>query len=560
MAQRVIGLDIGTHAVRAAELSLGRGGSDPTLTRFAQVALPAGAVVDGEVVDPGLVATSLRRLWAEGGFKSRRVILGVGNQRVVVRQADLPQMSEEDLRSALQFEAQELIPIPIDEAILDFDILEQIADNEAGDPMMRVLLVAAHRDMVANLVTAATEAGLTPDLVDVVPFALIRAAGEVSPPPLLGDEQRASEAIVGIGGGVTNVVVHEGGVPRFVRILVTGGAGVTQAIADELDVDPDMAEDLKRRADLASSDALEARAGRVVADRTTPLVEEIRGSLDFYLAQSDATPISRVLVTGGGSRTPQLLARLTEQLRLPVERAHPLERVAVGRTGIPETELIDAEPLLATPIGLALAGRRPENGTGRRLSVLPREVEIVREQRRQSVVVAGGVGAFAVLLLAIWLAQNGKVNDERHKADRAEAEVAQLRRQTAGLQDATQLQTQLDQRRQTVAAALTGDIAWTRLIQQIATVIPNDVWLTSFTGSSASGQGTVNFSAMGFDHTSAARWLLRVGELPSLTNLWLPSSAKQGEGANALVTFSSTATLTPAAGSDRLQRYTGESG
>jgi type IV pilus assembly protein PilM len=560
MAQRVVGLDIGTHAVRAAELSLGRGGNDATLTRFAQVALPVGAVVDGEVVDPGLVATSLRRLWTEGGFKSRRVVLGVGNQRVVVRQADLPQMSDDELRSALQFEAQELIPIPMDEAILDFDILEQIASNDAGDPMMRVLLVAAHRDMVANLVTAATEAGLTPDVVDVVPFALIRAAGDVTPPPLLDDEPRTSEAIVGIGGGVTNVVVHEGGVPRFVRILATGGAGVTQAIADELDVDPEMAEDLKRRADLASSDALEARAGRVVADRTTPLVEEIRGSLDFYLAQNDATPISRVLVTGGGSRTPQLLARLTEQLRLPVERAHPLERVAVGRTGIPETDLVDAEPLLATPIGLALAGRRSESGTGRRLSVLPREVEIVREQRRQSLVVAGGVGAFAALLLAIWVAQNGKVNDERHKADQAEAEVAQLRRQTASLQDATQLQTQLDQRRQTVTAALTGDIAWTRLIQQIATVIPNDVWLTSFTGSTANGQGTVNFAAMGFDHTSAARWLLRVGELPSITNLWLPSSAKQGEGASALVTFSSTATLTPAAASDRLQRYTGESG
>ena len=549
MAQHVIGLDVGTHAVRAAELMLGRG-NDATLTKFAQIALPANAVVDGEVVDPGLVATSIRRLWTEGGFKSRRVILGVGNQRVVVRQADLPQMAEEDLRSALQFEAQELIPIPIDEAILDFDILEHITGTD-NEPLMRVLLVAAQRDMVANLVTAATEAGLTPDLVDVEPFALIRAVGDVQP-PLLGEAR--SEAIVSIGAGVTNVVVHEAGVPRFVRILVTGGASLTTAIAEELDVDADLAEDLKRRADVTSSDALEARAGRVLADRTNPLVDEIRGSLDFYLAQNDATPISRVLVTGGGSRTAGMLARLTEQLRLPVERAHPLERIAIGRIGIPEAELVDAEPLLATPIGLALAGRKPESG--RRLTVLPREVEIVREQRRQSVAVAGGVGAFAALLLAIWLAQNGKVNDERRKADQTEAEVADLRRQTAGLQDASQLQTQLDQRRQTITAALQGDVAWTRLIQQIATVIPNDVWLTSFSGSSSGGAGTVNIAASGFDHTSAARWLLRVGELPGLTNLWLPSSSKQGEGPNALVTFSSTATLTPAAGSDRLTRYT----
>ena len=551
MAARVVGLDIGTHAVRAVELSLGRN-DDATLTRFAQVALPVGAVTDGEVIDPGAVGATLKRLWTQGGFKARRVILGVGNQRVVVRQADLPEMNEEELRSALQFEAQELIPIPIEEAILDFDILEPFIgpDNE---PMMRVLLVAAHRDMVQNFVTAAAEGGLTPELVDIVPFALIRGVGDVQ--PVLLEEPR-SEAIVSIGGGVTNVVVHEAGVPRFVRILVTGGVTVTEAIAEELDVEVDVAEDLKRRADVASADPLEARAGRVVADRSTPLVEEIRGSLDFYAAQADATPISRVLVTGGGSRTPGLLARLSDQLRLPVERAHPLERVAIGRIGIRETELVDAEPLLATAIGLALAGRKPE--TGRRLTVLPREVEIVREQRRQSAIVAGAVGGFAVLLLAIWLAQNGTVDDERRKAEEAEAEAARLRQQTAALQDATALQTQLDERRATVAAALQGDIAWTRLIQQVATVIPNDVWLTSFNGSSTGGQGTVNFSAMGFDHTSSARWLLRVGELPTLTNLWLPSSSKQGEGPAALVTFSSTANLTPAAQSDRLARYTAE--
>jgi len=354
MAQRVVGLDIGTHAVRAAELSLGRGGNDATLTRFAQVALPVGAVVDGEVVDPGLVATSLRRLWTEGGFKSRRVVLGVGNQRVVVRQADLPQMSEDELRSALQFEAQELIPIPMDEAILDFDILEQIASNDAGDPMMRVLLVAAHRDMVANLVTAATEAGLTPDVVDVVPFALIRAVGDVTPPPLLDDEPRTSEAIVGIGGGVTNVVVHEGGVPRFVRILATGGAGVTQAIADELDVDPEMAEDLKRRADLASGDALEARAGRVVADRTTPLVEEIRGSLDFYLATPGAVPPGRILLTGGGSRLHRLSEQLSMATRLPVELGSPVASLRVGRTGLTPEQIEYVDPLAAVPVGLAL--------------------------------------------------------------------------------------------------------------------------------------------------------------------------------------------------------------
>src|SRR5688500_4430119 len=114
MATRVVGLDIGSFAVRAVELSLG--GGQPTLERFAQVTLPPGAVRNGEVVDTGAVGSAVRRLWGQGGFRSKRVVVGVANQRVIVRQAELPAMSEADLQAALQFEAQDLIPIPIEDA------------------------------------------------------------------------------------------------------------------------------------------------------------------------------------------------------------------------------------------------------------------------------------------------------------------------------------------------------------------------------------------------------------------------------------------------------------
>src|SRR5436309_13537228 len=114
MAQRAVGLDIGTSAVRAVELVLGR--EQITLTRFGQVALAPGVVRGGEVVDPAAVSSAIRRLWREAGFRTRQVITGVGNQRVVARQADLPEMNEEDLRSALQFQAEALITIPIEEA------------------------------------------------------------------------------------------------------------------------------------------------------------------------------------------------------------------------------------------------------------------------------------------------------------------------------------------------------------------------------------------------------------------------------------------------------------
>src|SRR3954447_2524054 len=136
MAQRAVGLDIGTSAVRAVELVLGR--EQVTLTRFGQVALAPGVVRGGEVLDAPAVAAAIRRLWREAGFRARTVIVGVGNQRTVIRQADLPEMSGEDRRSALQFQATDLIPIPIEDAILDFQVLEHL--HGADESMVRILL------------------------------------------------------------------------------------------------------------------------------------------------------------------------------------------------------------------------------------------------------------------------------------------------------------------------------------------------------------------------------------------------------------------------------------
>jgi type IV pilus assembly protein PilM len=564
MAQRSVGLDVGTSAVRAVELVLGR--EQVTLTRFGQVALPPGVVRDGEVLDPPAVAAAIRRLWREAGFRTKQVIVGVGNQRVVARQADLPDMGAEDMRSALQFQAQDLIPIPIEDAILDFQVLERIPRPEGN--MVRILLVAAQRGMVESLLAAVEGGGLSASMVDVVPFALMRSLAGSS---LVDDLDGTAEAIVCVGAGITNVVVHRRGIPEFVRMLGVGGDDVTQGIATELGVDVDTAEDLKRRADAASDDDLLVRTAQIVATRSALLIEEIRGSLDYYQSQPEASPLGRIVPTGGGSKTIGLAEGLEQALGIAVVEGHPLSGLQVGRLGIDDDRLAESEPLLSVPIGLALAARPPETGT-RRISLLPVEVAAVRTQRRQVVLATAGVAGLALVLLALWLGRQSKVHDEQQKADQAERETARLQQQVTNLQSVTSLDSQLAQRKQLVTSVLSDDVAWTRVLQEIATVIPNDVWLTNFSGSKAGGAGsasaattagaagTVNVSAMGFDHTSAARWLLRVGDLSSFTGVWLPSSTKSaGVGT---VTFTSTADLTPAArsGSDRTTQYLGTSG
>lgn len=545
MATRVVGLDLGSHAVRAVELSLG--GGQPVLERFAQVILPPGAIRDGEVVDAISVTAAIRRLWSEGRFKSKRAVIGVANQRVIVRLADMTAMSESDLQSALQFEAQELIPIPVDDAILDFQILDDVVAGDA-DPKMRVLLAAAQRDMVRAHLDAVKGAGLRTDVVDVVPFAMVRALGASSNP---FEFETGAEAIVCIGGGVTNVVVHEQGVPRFVRVLLVGGDDVTEAIVRDLDVDIDEAETLKRQADTSSLDPRVARAGEVVRDRLAPLVEEIRGSLDYYLAQAQSSTIDRVFVTGGGSRMAGLMERLQAQLGSVVEPARPLTGLSIGKgLGLDPEELADVESVLTVPVGLALAGEHRKGV--RRISLVPREVAVGREQRRQVVMAGASVAAMASLLVGMWGARAGQVAKERDEAEKTELQAQALQKEVDGLGDTVSLDAELAERRAQVQAVMATDVAWTRLFNEVATVLPSDVWLTSFSGQST---GPVNFSVKGFDHTSTARWLLRMEELKSLSGLWVPTSTKEGADGSSTVTFTSNAKLTPAANSDRVQRY-----
>ena len=554
MGRKVVGLDIGTHAVRAAEVSFGRG--LPTLERFGQVSLPFGAVVGGEVVDATTVSAALRRLWKEAGFTSKKVVVGVANQRVVARTADLPAMPEAELRSALQYQVQELIPIPMAEAVTDYQVIERNA-GESGDETLRLLVVAAHKDMLRSLLGALDGAGLSASRIDMVPFALIRSLHV--PGFDLGDEggRPVAEAIVGVGAGVTNVVVHEAGIPRFVRTLNTGGNAVVDQLAGELGVDLDTAEHLKRRADTMSGHPGEAQAGKVVAASVAGLLEEIRGSLDFHLAQTDAAPLSRIVLTGGGSQIANLAPRLAALMGVPVVAGEPLRSVELGKTGIAPEVLHASQHLLAVPFGLALSGEGLDGGA-RRITLLPSEISAARVVQRQLVGAGAGVAAFAAVLIALFLMRGGQVDRAETAAQAEEDRTSVLQTEIAGLADVEALQADLASRTTTVTGVLANDVAWTRMLQEVATVIPNDVWLESFNGTAATATtpGTVTFSAKGSDQTSTARWLLRLSEVDSFADLWVPSSTKTPEDQTPeVVTFSANANLTRAAISERAAQY-----
>jgi len=343
----VIGLDIGTTRVRAAEVTVsGRGASaQPTLVRFGEVALPPGAVRDGEVEDVGTVSAAIRRLWSDAKFSTRDVNIGVGNQRVVVRELDLPWMPLPQLRQSLPFQVQELLPMDTDEALLDY-----YPTGEVDGPQGRLLhgmLVAATRDTVRANVMAVEGAGLRPQLVDLSSFALLRAI-------VRGDLAGRTVAVVDVGARITQVLVAANGMPRFVRILPSGGDNVTDAVASALSIAAPDADRVKREVGVGFAVRPElAGAAEAVGAVVRNLVEAVRNTFVYYQSNNPGAGIEVVVLTGGGAHLPGLGQYISSASRLPVVLGDPLSTIKVAKQ-INNESLARQSSLLAMPIGLAL--------------------------------------------------------------------------------------------------------------------------------------------------------------------------------------------------------------
>lgn len=548
MAEHYVGLDIGSFAVRAAEVS-----GDPgslTLHRFAQITLPPGAVADGEINDAAAVTDAVRELWRKGEFKSKKVVIGIANRWVKVRETDVPDLSPDDIRNALRFEAAEVMPFAGDDAVVDYVVQSRVAAPEGGE-QLRILAITAQRQMVQKMIDTVQAAGLEVTHVDLVPFALLRA---LSP-----NAEGRSEAIVSVGAGLTNVLVHTNGVPRLVRMTPRAGAAVTENLSRALSVDSDRAEALKRGAGVALADPQTAQAAEVIASELTPLVQEIQGSLDFFLTQpeNDDVELNRVLLTGAGAKMVGLRARLATELRLPVDMASPLEYLRLGRTGLSDDQLTAAAAVMAAPVGLALA---PLASPATRLtSLFPEEFHQAQVLKRQRTLVVGAVAGLTIVLGAAWGMQQAKVSAAREDARRAAVEAAALEAQVATLLPLEQAKQANDARRAQITAVLANDVDVTSVIDQITMALPGDTWINSITIAATpgpTGLGTVTVAGSAKDQTGAAHWLTAMRSLPIFSDVWVPSATKgQGEGAAAATSFSSNLTLSPAAKSTRLTKY-----
>ena len=238
-----IGLDISTGSIKVAEVYITN--REPILSNVGIIMLPDGVVREGEIDDPAAMAEYIRELWKQNKIGKRKVTLGISNQKVIVRPMDLPYMPEEELENAVKYQVQEFIPIPIEDAIIGYEVVDEYMTGEE-ERMQTILLAAAYRQMISSFIEAVTGAGLTPAAVELKAFAMVRSLikqeyqflEEEAEPP-------GSICLINIGSGICNICVVKEGTPRFVRMLMRGGDFFTKTLTYRLSISESDAEEIK---------------------------------------------------------------------------------------------------------------------------------------------------------------------------------------------------------------------------------------------------------------------------------------------------------------------------
>lgn len=333
-----IGLDVGSGLIKIAVVDHGRG--DPELTKVVITPLLADAIVEGEVMDPGIVTDAIRSAMEEAGVKSKSVVTAVGGRDVIIKKIQIERVKEQQARELMRWEAEQHVPFDMESVQLDFQIL----DPEGDGMEMQVLLVAAKRELVENKMRMLTDAGVAPSVVDVDAFALHNAF-EVNHP----DAMRGVVGLVNIGHDVTNINVLDEGVPILTRDITVGTRRFREDLQRERGVSAEEAEQLLQGFD--RSPHLDA----VIESRGEEIAVGVERAAAFLASSSrSASPLRAVYVCGGGARVPGLAEALGKRLRIPVELANPLAKLRVRDGALDSVVTDEVAPLLMLPIGLAL--------------------------------------------------------------------------------------------------------------------------------------------------------------------------------------------------------------
>ena len=329
-ARKLVGLKIGASQIAAAQVV---NNGAPELVEAFREPLEPGLVVSGEIRDPDMLGDALKRFFELHKLPKRGIRLGVSNNRIGVRIFEIEGVAEgQQLENAIRFRAEEVLPIPLDQAVLDYVVLDE-QEREDGTPWKRILLVVAYREVVDRYLQACRRAGLHVVGIDLEAFALLRSLEA----PAERDQASGALVAVAIGHDRTTIAVSTGLHCEFARVLDWGGWSLNVAIARELDRAPSEVESIKRSLSFARSTEVEGLTpDQVVKARNgaqralAVFARELVASLQFYQAQPGALGIGEVVLTGGTAHVDGLADAVGELVGVPIRLGDPFRRLKVG--------------------------------------------------------------------------------------------------------------------------------------------------------------------------------------------------------------------------------------
>jgi type IV pilus assembly protein PilM len=348
-AKKVVGLKIGASQIAAAQVV---NNGAPELLEVFREPLEPGVVVSGEIRDPETLGEALKRFFELHKLPKRGVRLGLSNNRIGVRVFDIDGVAEEQLENAIRFRAEEVLPIPLDQAVLDYVVLGEDVRSD-GTQSKRILLVVAYRDVVERYLQACRLAGLQVVGIDLEAFALLRSLE----PPTERDAGAGALVGVAIGHDRTTIAVSNGVHCEFARVLDWGGWSLNVAVARELDRAPSEVEAIKRQLSFAQETSVDGLTAEQVQKTRSGIqralasfARELVSSLQFYQAQPGALGIGEIVLTGGATHMDGLAEALGEIVGVPIRQGDPFKRLNVGSNVV-----LDAQPgSLAIAIGLGI--------------------------------------------------------------------------------------------------------------------------------------------------------------------------------------------------------------
>jgi type IV pilus assembly protein PilM len=343
-AKSLVGLDIGSSAVKAVELK--PSGKGYKVTAFGAESVPPDSIVDGAIIDGAAVADAIRRLFEGRKIQTKDVAASLSGNAVIVKKITLPVMTDTELAESIYWEAEQYIPFDIQDVNLDYQILDP-GDAAAGKATMDVLLVAAKKEKIADYTGVIAQAGRTAVVVDVDAFAL-QNAFEVN----YGIEPGQAVVLLNAGASATNINILQGEQSVFTRDISIGGNAYTEALQKELNLPFEQADQLKRGEAVDGVTFEDARP--VLRAVSENVMLEIQKTFDFFKATAASDRIDRIVVSGGASRAEGFLEMLTERFDAPVELFDPFRRVAFDAKRFQVDVLSDIAPTAAVAVGLAL--------------------------------------------------------------------------------------------------------------------------------------------------------------------------------------------------------------